>query len=214
MEEALARIRTNSPSVAVTVSSTAAFLNLWLVPRLAEIQATLPDIQLRLHASDTAEKLRRGGIDVAIRYGPGPFPGVPSEMLRRDIFKVICSPSIAISSFDGLQNVPLIHVDGRQRPSVAPDWDRWCSLFDIAGVDPTQGIRFPDSMLAVQAAVAGHGVAIVSEVLVGGLIASGLLVSPFEEGIAGDAYHFACAEELQEDTSIAALRRWFAGALA
>lgn len=103
----------------------------------------------------------------------------------------------------------MIHIDGRSRPSPTPEWSRWCAQANITGLDTHTGPRFPDSMLAVQAAIAGQGVAIVSRVLAADALAAGLVQAPFEQPLAGDAYHFVCAAALEHRADIAALRAWF-----
>lgn len=173
------------------------------------LRETVPTLNLRLHMSNTVEKLRSGGIETAIRYGSGPFPGVVSVVLCADLLTPVCSPALGISSLDDLRGSTLIHIDGRSRPTPKPDWSRWCAQAGITGVDTDAGPRFPDSMLAVQAAIAGQGVVIVSRVLAADALAAGLLEAPFSQTLAGDAYHFACATGLEQRADIVALRTWF-----
>lgn len=209
IETAVARLRAETGPTTVTLSSTTAFLSHWLVPRMEALRQAVPTVDLRLHASSTAEDLRAGGIDAAIRYGSGPFPGAVSVVLCADVLIPVCSPGLAMTSLDDLRRTTLIHIDGRSRPTPEPDWSRWCAQAGVTGVDVHAGPRFPDSMLAVQAAVAGQGVVIVSRVLVADALAAGLLKAPFPQALAGDAYHFACAAELEQRDDIAALRTWF-----
>jgi len=64
-------------------------------------------------------------------------------------------------------------------------------------------------LLAVQAAIAGQGVAIVSLVLVSHALDAGVLVAPFPVTLPGDGYHFVCAAGLEERADIARLGQWF-----
>lgn len=184
------------------------------MPRLAALRQTVPGIDLQLHASDSLVELRPGGIEAAIRYGRGAFPHVASVQLCADALTPVCSPRLGMARLDDLRRATLIHIDGRSRPTPAPDWSRWCVHAGLAGIDTEAGLRFPDSMLAVQAAIAAQGVAIVSRVLVADALAAGLLEAPFPQALAGDAYHFACAIGLEARADIAALRAWFQDALA
>jgi LysR family transcriptional regulator, glycine cleavage system transcriptional activator len=206
---AIAQLRRRQDPAILTLTSTTAFLSHWMVPRLAELRRLLPDVDVRLHASDAIVELRSGGVDAAIRYGKGPFAGVTSIPLRDDVFGPVCSPGLGLSKLGDLRQAALIHIDGRQVPAPSPDWPRWCAEAGLRDMDTQAGMRFPDSTLAVQAAIAGHGVAIVSLVLVADALDAGLLVAPFVPVLRGETYHFACAPDLEARPDIVALRAWF-----
>ncbi len=209
IERVATRLRAQTAPATVTLTSTTAFLSHWLVPRMDELRRAVPMIDLRLHSSNAVEDLRPGGIETAIRYGRGPFAGVVGTCLCADVLTPVCSPRLGISRLDDLRHATLIHVDGQSRPTPTPDWSRWCVEAGVTGVDVDAGPRFPDSMLAVQAAIAGQCAVIASRVLVADALAAGLLEAPFSQALAGDAYHFACATGLETRADIAALRVWF-----
>ncbi|MGV1831908.1 LysR substrate-binding domain-containing protein [Agrobacterium vitis] len=209
IERVVAQLRVDTGPTVVTLSSTTAFLSHWLVPRMEALRKAVPTIDLRLHTSNVAEDLRPGGIETAIRYGDGPFPGVVSVVLCTDQLTPVCSPALGLSNLHDLRGATLIHIDGRSRSSPTPDWSCWCAQAGITGLKADAGPRFPDSMLAVQAAIAGQGVVIVSRILAADALAAGLLQAPFAQSLTGNAYHFACAAEMEHRADIAALRTWF-----
>jgi len=202
----VARLREEPGAARITLSSTAAFLGHWLTSRLDDLRRALPSIDLRLHASDALVDLTVGGIEAAIRYGKGPFPN--GVELCKDAFAPVCSPKLKIKKLADLHRATLIHIDGRRRPLPLPDWRRWCEKAKARDVDVTSGQHVPDSLLAVQAAIAGQGVAIVSLVLASQALRAGLLVAPFPVSLPGDRYFFVCADGLQERPDIASLRDW------
>ncbi|WP_237714078.1 LysR substrate-binding domain-containing protein [Novosphingobium sp. Rr 2-17] len=206
---AIGQIRGLTDTGMLTLTSTAAFLSHWLVPRLASLRSALPTVELRFHASDMIEPLHSGRIDVAIRYGRGPFPGTVSHKLHDDELIAVCSPGLRLSDIRDLRRTTLIHIDGRHRPDPAPNWTRWCAVAGLSKVDTAAGLHLPDSMSAVQAAIAGQGIVIVSRLLVADAISSKLLVQPFACSIVGEAYHFAAAADLATDANVGALREWF-----
>jgi LysR family transcriptional regulator, glycine cleavage system transcriptional activator len=205
----VARLRRKQPESILTLSATTAFLSHWLVPRLAALRRVLPELELRLHTSEEMVELQPGGIDMAIRYGKGPFVGVEATALTLDAFAPVCSPSLNITRHNDLRKAKLIHVEGRRVPQPSPDWPRWCETAGVTGVNTDAGLRFTDSMHAVQAAIAGQGVAIVSLVLVTDALASGLLVQPFNEVLQGETYHFVCAPGPGVREDVVTLREWF-----
>lgn len=203
---ALETLRRRQAPATLTLTSTTAFLSHWMVPRLGELRRLLPDVDLRLHASNDIVALRAGDVDVAVRYGKGPFAGAAAHPLRDDVFAPVCSPRLGVTALDDLRRAALIHIDGRRVPEPPPDWPRWCAKAGLADLDTRSGARFPDSMLAVQAAIAGQGVAIVSLVLVADALAAGLLVAPFAPVLPGETYHFVCAPGLEAHRDVLALR--------
>jgi LysR family glycine cleavage system transcriptional activator len=208
-----ARLRGSESPRTLTLSSTTAFLNHWLAPRMGELRLLHPDIDLRLHASNAIVELRSGGIEAAIRYGKGPFAGAASTALCTDTFAPVSSPRLGLSTVEDLRRATLIHIEGRTTPAALPDWKRWCAKARIADIDTSAGLRFPDSLLAVQAAIAGQGIAIVSQTLVADALAAGLLETPFKETLDGETYHFACAAAVETRPDIVTLRNWFVQAM-
>src|SRR3546814_16612108 len=72
----------------------------------------------------------------------------------------------------------LLHVEWRQ-PANASDWQRWARLAGMDGLTVDEGPRFSSDDHALQAAVAGPGVALGSLILARPEIEAGLLVPPF-----------------------------------
>lgn len=205
----VSRLRKGPTPVTLTLSATTGFLSQWLVPRLDEVRRLLPDIEFRLHAGNAPVVLKAGEVDVAIRYGRGPFPGAEATVLKRDTFAPVCSPRLKLTRASDLRRAKLIHIDGQRVPRPPPTWARWCAEAGVTGVDTEAGIRFTDGLHAVQAALAGQGVAIVSRVLVADALSAGLLSQPFVEVLRGETYHFVCAPGLSSRADVVALREWF-----
>jgi LysR family glycine cleavage system transcriptional activator len=204
-----ARLRHQPGPAILTLSATSGFLSQWLVPRLAEIHRVVPGLDLRLHAADAVVALAAGRVDVAIRYGTGPYPGVHATPLRADQFGPVCSPRLGLARAADLRRAKLLHIEGRRVPRPAPTWSRWCARAGFTTVDTSAGLRFTDGLHAAQAAIAGQGIALLSLVLVADALGSGLLVQPFQPTLRGATYHFACAPEIAARPDVVALRAWF-----
>jgi LysR family glycine cleavage system transcriptional activator len=208
IHEVMGRLRWARGHPVLTVSATPAFISGWLLPRLPDFRSAHPHIDLRLHASDDVVDLRSGAIDAAIRYGPGPFPDLAAVRLTRDALAPVCSPRLGVTRLEDLRQVPLLHTEGRRLLNNAPDWKAWSEAAGVTGLAIDCGPRFTDDAHAMQAAIAGHGVAILSLLLVQGELASGVLVQPFPQTLAGEAYHFLCSPRIAERPDIDALRAW------
>ncbi|HKP26638.1 MAG TPA: LysR substrate-binding domain-containing protein, partial [Dongiaceae bacterium] len=178
---------------ALTVSCVPSFATKWLAPRLIEFQAAHPKTELRVVADETLVDLRRDRIvDVALRYGPGPYD---KELHARRLWPggeiiAICAPAVAkdpaLRAPAGLGRHMLIRTAKpawRTMPKRSQPVSEWEAWFAAAGVTVDGTIRkalegplFNASQLAIEAAIAGKGIALAPEVLVARDIASGRLV--------------------------------------
>ncbi|MCK1344507.1 transcriptional regulator GcvA [Bradyrhizobium sp. CW11] len=206
--EAALRLRTPSARKVVTLSATVAFTARWLVPRVSAFQQANPDIDLRLHASDEPADLHAGVADAAIRYGTGNYPGLKAEKLLRDSFAPVCSPRLKLRRPEELATQTLIHFEWRYLRSNNPTWPRWLRLAGVGNIRPKANLVFTDESHAIQAAVAGQGVALLSLMLVSDEIKRGTLVQPFKPSLEGYQYWLVYRIDAQHSTSISGLRRW------
>jgi LysR family glycine cleavage system transcriptional activator len=206
-ERAIASLAPPSRRRAVTITATTLFAARRLIPALGRFQAAHPDAELRLHASDEVIDLADGIADVAVRYGKGPFANLVSEPLCNERFGVVCSPSLGIRRHADLTTATLIHAEWR-RVDRQPSWRRWCELAGISGVDTEAGLRFTDETHAIQAAIAGHGVAIASLLMLEDELSRGVLVQPFGPVVEGDSYHFLTTARNMADEDIQVVRDW------
>ena len=188
MAEVLAAERGQDTAHRVSLSTTRAFLAQWLMPRLAGLKARHPRIELTLHADETPVDVAAGAADLAVRYGVGPYPGLEAVRLAEDRHVVVCSPQIKLRSRKGLWRHTLIHFGWRKPSPDAPDWQRWAHAAGVPGLDATAGLRFSDEVHAIQAAIAGQGVALLSATLVRHELDRGVLRSPFGPALPGQSY--------------------------
>ncbi|SLN66580.1 transcriptional regulator GcvA [Oceanibacterium hippocampi] len=213
MREAVGRITENKRRRGLTLSATTAFTAKWLVPRLARFAEVHPDIDLRLHASDEIVNFGAGGADVAVRYGPGPFPDLSSEPLFEEHFAPMCSPQLGVRSPEDLKRQTLLHSEWRKVDSLTPSWARWCEEAGLEGPDTTIGPVFLDDSHLIQATVASQGVALLSPILVSEELSAGYLVQPFGPELPGYAYHLVHPPSSDSAVEIEALKNWMKNAL-
>jgi LysR family glycine cleavage system transcriptional activator len=192
----------------VTLSATVAFTARWLLPRVASFREAAPGLDLRLHASDEPVDLRAGAADVAIRYGRGVYPGLRSDLLLKDRFAPVCSPRLGVRAPADLSRHPLLRFEWRRVDDDTPTWARWFARAGQRYRKAGGELVFSDESHAIQAAIAGHGIALASLVLVAEELASGALVQPFGPVLDGFAYHVVHAEGPRESERVASVRRW------
>ncbi|MFG1300077.1 LysR family transcriptional regulator [Xanthobacter sp. V3C-3] len=82
LADAFSTLREERSGEAITVSTTRAFAERRLMPRLGRFNAMFPDIVVHVDATEDVANLRAGAIDVAIRYGPADPTHEPAILLR------------------------------------------------------------------------------------------------------------------------------------
>ncbi|HUN52975.1 MAG TPA: transcriptional regulator GcvA [Candidatus Sulfotelmatobacter sp.] len=202
------RVQSREAVGALNVSVLPSLAARWLVPRLARFHARHPDIDLRLSATQNVVDFSREDFDAAIRHGRGTWPGLRCDLLLRDEFFPVCSPSLRegplpLRTPEDLRHHVLLHDSARE------DWRLWLAAAGIGGIDLSRGPSFNDGSLLVQAVVAGQGVAVGRRALVAGELAAGRLVRPFDVVLPVDrAYYLVCPAAAAERPKIAAFRAW------
>ncbi|MFI8415868.1 LysR substrate-binding domain-containing protein [Serratia sp. NPDC078593] len=208
LEEATAQIaRANLPP-SLTLTTTSNFLTHWLVPRLADFKTQFPHIDLRLHTSVDRVDLTQPTVDAAIRYRETPEDDLPCTLLYQDRFILVASPALGIRQLEDLHDVTLFHVEHRHVPADSPDWPHWQRCYGPPGLNVHAGLRFSDETHALQAAVAGQGVVVASQLLARDLLQRGVLVAPFEFSLPGANYYWVTSEKTAEREDCVILREW------
>ncbi|MGO2353732.1 MAG: transcriptional regulator GcvA [Marinomonas foliarum] len=198
----------------LTVSVMPSFATKWLIPRLGSLQEAYPDLQLRIQANDREVNFQRDRIDVAIVHSHvHSSKGYIVPLMKDKVFPV-CSPAFAharsLSEANQLAQMSLLNDDSEWRfSSPYAEWEKWLLLANAKGVKPSRGISFNRGDLAVQAAVAGQGVALGRTPLVMDDIQQGRLMRPFTETLdEGHAYLFVCPEMQRQREPVQQLLRW------
>lgn len=207
-EKTFERLAPATGRAQVTISATSAFTANWLVPRMHRFHALHPQIDLHLQASDQVVDLVEANVDIAIRYGTGPYADVTAEILFADRFAPVAHPNLGVSSPADLHKVTLIHFQWKKAHPLNPTWERWFAEAKLPGVSAAGQLRFSDEGHAIQAALAAQGVALLSLVLVEHELASGRLVQPFGPTVAGHTYHLVTRSDRAPTSPVLAVADW------
>jgi LysR family glycine cleavage system transcriptional activator len=192
----------------VTLSTTPAFAAKWLLPKLAHFQAAHPSIDLHVHASNAPVNLNGGAADLAIRYGLGPFPGATATLLLTDRFAPVANPSLKLAPGQDPSTWPLVHFEWHRATPTDLSWPAWARAAGIAFVDPAAGPRYSEESHAIQAAIAGQGVALLSVLLVQDELKLGLLQVVAEPLLDAMAYHVLTPDRRPMSAAVHATREW------
>lgn len=193
---------------ALTLTTTSNFLTHWLLPRLQDLKSSCPQIDLRLHTTLELVDLAQPGVDVAIRYSQSVDLLLHSVELYRDSFVLVASPTLRLRQLADLQHCTLFHVQNRLVPQPAPDWHQWRDRFGPPALDLASGLHFTDETYAIQAAIAGQGVAIVSRLLAKDFIDKQILCTPFSGHLPGANYYLVCTQRNARREEIQQFSAW------
>lgn len=207
----VAEIQAQGGRRTLTISAAPSVAYRWIVPRLADFSAAHPEIDVRLEHSTRLAELSRENIDVAIRYGAGPWPGIATYWLMPGFSIPLAAPALldrhGISGDDlplpsaRIAALPLQHEETRDH------WRRWFAADGVVSADVSSGAVFHESGVLIDLAMAAQGVVLGRVALAQSLIEQGLLVVLNDRpNDVGASYWFCCAEERRDDPTIAAFR--------
>lgn len=217
LAETMEQVRHKPARRVATLSATVAFTAKLIVPHAGSFRALNPGWDLRLHASDEPVDLYAGEADAAIRYGVGHYPGLTSLALLTDRFAPICSPHLNVREPADLAKHTLIHFDwGEMAIKLSvPTWRNWTERAQLSSaIDAESGITLNDEASAIDLAVAGHGVALLSLSLVAAELASGALVQPFGPVLEGLGYDLVYPIGAEARPAVSVLSNWVMSDLA
>lgn len=185
------QVKTSGGQSSVTIGSTMAVAQLWLMPRMGAFWNQHQNIVVDHVISDHAHGLDRPDIDLRIRYGDGEWPDELSAKLYDDRVFPVASPAFAkaypVQSVADLAQLQLLSVEG-----IDWTWTTWAEfLRELGHPDRRVNVRrFNSYVIALQAARSGQGVALGWESLVAPLIEAGNLVRVMEVEIAAPQSYF------------------------
>ncbi|MBY6067670.1 LysR family transcriptional regulator [Leisingera aquaemixtae] len=187
IEAAVQEISAAGAARPLHVTCTPMFAAHWLMPRLAEFQASHPEIDLVLDPRGEVVELKPGGIDIAIRYGDGAWPGLEARMLLQSPMVVIAADSLLggrrVVAPEDLLDLPWLEELGTTEAS------RWLESRGVTNSLRGPRTRLPGNLL-MQAVRAGQGVAVSVQEFVAEDLQTGRLHALFTEGY-GKGYHIA-----------------------
>jgi len=193
----------------LAISTTPTFASNWLAVHLGRFQISHPDLVVRVDTKEHYIDFAREEVDVAIRYGDGAWPNVVAHELMRSEFTPMLSPGLLESSgrltnFRDILKLQLISPEDRY-------WSAWLAAANIPnnGISQRAGSQLGSQTEEAQAAIAGHGVAMLSPRFFQYELATGRLVQPFDLVATDGLGHWLVYPEHRRNLKkIKAFRTW------
>lgn len=205
LRNAVSEFATAAERDPLVVSLDPQFANRWLPPRLPRLLSHPAGANVELRVDQQRANFVTDGVDVGVRYGAGQWEGLEVAALFRETLFPVCSPDFAagrhLESPRDLLKVPLLHHGHRP-------WSLWFSALGMEA-PPREGMVFEDSVMLLEAAAQGLGMALARSGLIEQDLRSGRLVRPFEAGVASELGFFAVwRADSRKLRRIHALRDW------
>ena len=185
LDEAARHLAAPGDAKRLNISAAPSIAAKWLAPRLDRFQDLHPDIEVWMSADMGLVDFSIDDVDLAIRYGPGGYDNLTAERLMRETILPVCSPRLLeqespLASPQDLFSHTLLHDGSPDRDDSAPTWPMWLKAAGVTGIDGRRGLKFNQSSLVIEAAVAGKGVALAKSALAMADLEAGRLVQPFD----------------------------------
>jgi LysR family transcriptional regulator, glycine cleavage system transcriptional activator len=198
----------------LAVSALPSVATRWVVPRLPRFRNLYPDIDVRITADSTLVNLQAHEADLAVRFGPGVYPGLHVIRLMSDSVFPVCSPRLLaergpITQPAQIADWPLLHDMPTELDGSGSGWSHWLNHVGAGEISCAEGLRFNQAILALEAAANGLGVALVRRSLIGDDLASGRLVRLLpHEAPTLFSYYIVCLPESVDRPAVSAFCKW------
>lgn len=198
----------------LNISVLPSFASRWLMPRLIRFMDANPKMDVNVTASTALANFRDDEVDVAIRFGVGPWPPCHCEMFLEDEYFPVASPGF------NKGRLPKTPKDLLTARIIREDRDYWGEWFGKAGVPIEQAVvargpLFNDSTFALQAAARGEGIALARRSIAQEDLDRGVLARLFDLAVPSrERYWFVTTREAAEQPKVKAFKEWVLAELA
>ena len=218
--DTIAALKRDCDRQPLRITTTNAFASRWLVPRLPQWRRRRADVPLEVIGTDSVLDLGAGDADVAIRYARGPAADGQSSELMRDSFWPVCTPAVlsatrSIRRVADLRGHVLIHSYWAPSDATAPTWHRWLQAArkrwrHVPDFHDMAHLSFREELHAIEAVIAGQGIGICSDVLIGHELEAGTLVKALNLKLPGYGFYLVRPPRHTHTRTIDAFSAWLA----
>lgn len=195
IERGIATFAPNSDPTNLKVSTLPSFANRWLMPRISRFQDKYPHVKLSIMPSFRLVDFQGDGVDLAIRFGKGDYPGLESRLFMEESLVVVCHESlvgdrtIQVSDLAGLPWLLDESID------MQGSWTEFQKALGIDIPDTAIKLAVNEASAQVEAVLAGRGISLVRRTLVADMLEAGLLIRPIDFSMPAEYHYYLVAPE-------------------
>ena len=211
---ATAMVAPQSQAGHLVIASSPSFAAKWLQPRLSGFLDANPSVKVRVSTLSGQEALDKDRCDVAIVFGRPPASQAQVEALPAETLRPLCSPmlvaKLGLRTPDDLSRATLIH------SANALSWAEYLRLIGRPDLRQAHDLWLDRSTMAIEAAVAGLGVILESELLAEQERRDGRLVAPFAASayaVTRESYFLIRPAGFRNGSHVARFEAWLRSSL-
>ena len=198
-----------APRNVLSISCAPTFASRWLVPNMKSFKEANPEISISIDTSHRRVAFPGDEVDIAIRRGEGPWPGLFAQPLAQEVLFPVASPAYLdaygpIRSIEDMERHTILRVG-----SITEDWPSWFEQATSTPITAGNELYFDAIHLALDAAIHGVGVALGRCPMIDEDLAAGRIVKAMDPEILGATkYWLVCSQESSEWPEISSFRSW------
>jgi LysR family glycine cleavage system transcriptional activator len=180
----------------------------WLVPRLGSFRKQHPDIAVHLSSRTRPFLFAETALDAAICAGESGWPGTESTFLMDESIVAVGSPALvktkrALKAAD-VEGLPLLQMSTRPYA-----WRQWFASLGFSVAGDMAGVRMELFSMTAEAAIQGHGLALIPRFLIEQDLAQGKLVQLTRHEFYSDRHYYLVYPEQKTGHALLMLfRAW------
>ncbi|PKH24703.1 LysR family transcriptional regulator [Enterobacterales bacterium CwR94] len=189
----------------IKVGVVGTFATGWLFPRLSAFQQRFPHIELQLSTHNNRVDTAAEGLDFAIRFGNGAWHGTEAQFICDAPLTPLCTPQLAAQ----LRQPSDVLKHRLLRSYRRDEWTQWLQAAGEVAPAPSQDIMvFDSSVIMLEAAQAGMGIALAPATMFNHLLLSERIVQPFATEISFGGYWLTQLQSRPTSTAMREFAQW------
>lgn len=173
IESATRKTRARPQEDELVIATLQSFARHWLIARLPGFQRSHPNYRIRLQTGLELSEIQQGMVDIAIRMGLGPWPGLSQQLLFEDELLIVAAPDFAGGK------LPRAPKDVARYPLINEDdnvWEIWFTAMGLPEPERPAHVVANDSNISIACAELGQGLLLTRRSIVADLLKEGRLV--------------------------------------
>lgn len=195
IERGIAAFAPNSDPKNLKVATLPSFANRWLMPRISRFQERYPHVKLSIMPGFSLVDFQGDGVDLAVRFGKGSYPGLESRFFMEESLVVVCHESLAgdrkVKPSD-LANMPWLVDDSIDMQG---SWVEFQKALGVTIPDTAIKLSVSEASAQVEAVLAGRGISLIRHTLVADMLEERLLIRPIDFSMPAEYHYYLVAPE-------------------
>ncbi|MDO3722885.1 LysR substrate-binding domain-containing protein [Marinobacter sp. chi1] len=195
IERGIAMFAPNSDPANLKVSTLPSFASRWLMPRISRFQEKYPHLKLSVMPGFSLVDFQGDGVDLAIRFGKGNYPGLEARFFMEETLVVVCHQSLIgdrTPDKSELAAMPWLVDDSIDMQG---SWIKFQEAFGVEIPDTSVRLSVNEASTQVEAVLAGRGLSLIRLSLVADMLESGLLIRPVDFSMPAEYHYYLVAPE-------------------